>query len=323
MAEPLLSVVMLAYNHEKMIGQAIESVLQQKTDFPFELIIGEDCSTDNTREIILKYQKQHPQLIRLITSEENVGMTDNTQRVLRMAGGRYVAICEGDDFWCDFNKLQKQIDVMEADPSITLCFHNVRFMYGDGSRTKKQFVWRFRSRYYPVEDVICKGGKFYKVVSAVIRQDVFLDPPDWYLQATVGDWAVSLLAAMQGRIYYLNDVMAVYRSNVPESWSEMMYRNPEIYKEHLFQSMKIRKMANDTGDQKYEKFFGMRIARDIRWLVIFDQLNDEEFQFLKDEYFDLLSPADRTLTLATKVLGVEKLVSFLRKIKKQVLNNKH
>jgi glycosyltransferase involved in cell wall biosynthesis len=320
MAEPLVSILMITYNHEGTIGQAIESILEQNTDYSFELIVGEDCSSDNTRNIVLNYQKQYPQIIRLITSDKNVGMMNNYRRVIQEARGKYIALCEGDDFWCDSAKLQKQIDVMEADPSITLCFHNVRFLYGDGSRSQKQFKWRFRDRFYQPRDVICMGGEFYKIVSAVIRRQVLSDPPDWYLQAPVGDWAVSLLSALNGKVYYLNDVMAVYRSNIPNSWSQMMYSNPAIYKEHLFHSMKTRKMANDASGRKYEKCFGRRIGRDIKWLIIFNQLSEEELLLIREEYFELLSPIDRFLVKAIKALKVERFVTFLRKIKKRVVN---
>lgn len=112
---PLVSVKMITYNHEPYIAQAIEGVIMQETDFPIELIIGEDCSTDRTREIVLDYQKKHPDIIRVITSEKNVGMQKNSFRTNKACRGKYIAICEGDDYWIDPLKLRKQVDFLEAN----------------------------------------------------------------------------------------------------------------------------------------------------------------------------------------------------------------
>lgn len=112
-ADPLVSVIMTTYNHSKFIAQAIDSVLSQKTNFPIELIIGEDCSTDNTRQICLDYQQKHPTRIRLFLPEENVGFLRNYGQLLKLCRGKYIAIISGDDYWCDNTKLQKQYDCLE------------------------------------------------------------------------------------------------------------------------------------------------------------------------------------------------------------------
>lgn len=315
MSDPLVSVLIITYNQEKMIGKAIESVLEQKMDFPFELVVGEDCSTDRTREIVAAYQKKHPEIIRMITSDKNVGMMENDRRTFRAARGKYVACCEGDDYWCDPNKLQKQVAVMEADPAISMCFHNVFFRYNNRNRMEKQFKWRFRNRFYPASSVICVGGKFNKPVSVLIRREDYVDLPDWYYEAPSGDWALNLISAFNGKIFYLNDVMAVYRVNVSNSWSDVMYHNPELYKKHLFQAMKTRKMANKASNDQYRKFFGRRIGNDILWLTVFGFLTDEEFKFLQNEYFCLLAPAKKKVILSFRKIRIEKLIAFLRKVK--------
>ncbi len=120
--EPLVSVKMITYNHAPYIAQAIEGVLQQETSFPFELIIGEDCSTDGTREIVFEYQKKYPDMIRVITSDHNVGATKNSCRTERACRGKYIAYCEGDDYWHHPLKLQKQVDFLEHHPDIGLVF---------------------------------------------------------------------------------------------------------------------------------------------------------------------------------------------------------
>lgn len=119
---PLVSVVMITYNHAPYIGRAIEGVLQQKTDFPFELVIGEDHSTDDTREIVFDYQRQYPGIIRVVTSEHNVGARSNGRRTLEACLGKYIAFCEGDDYWHRPDKLQHQVAYMEAHPDCALVY---------------------------------------------------------------------------------------------------------------------------------------------------------------------------------------------------------
>ena len=121
---PFVSVVMITYNHENYIGKAIEHVARQETSFPIELIIGEDCSTDRTRQVAFEYQKRYPDLIRIITSEKNVGMRKNGLRTYEAARGKYIAFCEGDDYWHDPEKLQRQVDYLESHPECGMVYTN-------------------------------------------------------------------------------------------------------------------------------------------------------------------------------------------------------
>jgi glycosyltransferase involved in cell wall biosynthesis len=118
--EPVVSVTMITYNHEPYIAQAIEGVLLQEVDFPYELVIGEDCSTDATREIVLEHQKKYPDIIRVITSDMNVGARKNSIRTLKACRGKYLTFCDGDDYWCHPEKLQKQVDFLESNPDYGL-----------------------------------------------------------------------------------------------------------------------------------------------------------------------------------------------------------
>jgi glycosyltransferase involved in cell wall biosynthesis len=115
-----VNVLMPTYNHKAYIAEAIESVLKQKTAFSFELVIGEDCSTDGTKEIVLKYQEKNPQIIRLITPDSNVGSRANNRRMLEYCQGRYIAFCDGDDYWHHPGKLQKQVDFLDSHPNYGL-----------------------------------------------------------------------------------------------------------------------------------------------------------------------------------------------------------
>jgi len=117
---PLASVHIITYNHRPYIAQAIEGALQQQTSFPFEIVIGEDCSTDGTRQIVFDYQRQYPQTIRVVTSEHNVGVRANAVRAYDACRGKYVAFCDGDDYWQNPHKLQLQVDFLETHPGYSL-----------------------------------------------------------------------------------------------------------------------------------------------------------------------------------------------------------
>lgn len=121
---PLLSILCITYNHEKYISKAIKSFLEQETSFDFEIVIGEDCSTDNTLEVILEFQKNHSKIIKIIKSEKNIGVTKNFRRTLAACRGKYIALCEGDDYWDDPKKIQTQVSFLESNPEYVLTYHD-------------------------------------------------------------------------------------------------------------------------------------------------------------------------------------------------------
>ncbi|HFK5529225.1 TPA: glycosyltransferase [Elizabethkingia anophelis] len=133
---PMVSVAMLAYNHQDYIGRAIESVLMQNIHYSVQIVIAEDCSTDNTRAIILEYQKKYPDIIKLILQNKNVGARQNNYDLLSNLTGKYIAALEGDDFWTDPIKLQKQIFFLENHPEYSITFTNVNVVYEDGLENK-------------------------------------------------------------------------------------------------------------------------------------------------------------------------------------------
>jgi len=138
--EPLVSVHMITYNHAPYIAQAIEGVLKQETNFPFELVIGEDCSTDGTRKIVFEYQKKYPLIIRVVTSEKNVGSHENAHRTEKACRGKYIAYCEGDDFWHHPGKLQKQADYLENQPECGLVYSSYNVHHVRSKKTIEDFI---------------------------------------------------------------------------------------------------------------------------------------------------------------------------------------
>jgi glycosyltransferase involved in cell wall biosynthesis len=220
MPEPLVSVKMITYNHAPFIAQAIEGVLQQKTNFPFELVIGEDCSTDGTREIVFEYQKKHPDIIRVITSDSNVGTKKNSRRTSKACRGKYLAYCEGDDYWQSPDKLQKQVDYLESHPDCGLVFTDYDFYYNSAKRTVKNvnYTKGFRSPMnLTIEQVIGPDGGVIRtctimarkeLLEQVMKGDPILHQSDELL---MGD--IQLFAEMTqlSAVSYYPESMATYR----------------------------------------------------------------------------------------------------------------
>jgi glycosyltransferase involved in cell wall biosynthesis len=137
---PLVSIAMITYNHEPFIRKALDSIVSQQTNFPFELVIGEDCSLDNTRSILLEYQIQYPRLIRILIFDKNVGAIKNLTCVEFHCRGKYIAYCEGDDFWTSPNKLQKQVSIFDQNEKVGLVYCEGNVFDGEGKCIQTKYV---------------------------------------------------------------------------------------------------------------------------------------------------------------------------------------
>lgn len=208
-SNPLVAVYMVTYNHEKFIAQAIESVLMQKTNFPIKLFIGEDCSIDGTAAIAKEYSKKYPELIEARCNNVNIGMVPNAIKTLEECRGKYIAFCEGDDYWIDPYKLQKQIDFLEGNPSYSSCAHQCTVIAGENN--EKGFPYNIPDKAdFRTEDLL--GNRHFHTGSFVFRSSVMNDRPipD---NITSADRAIFFLCSLFGPIRFLNETMAVYRKH--------------------------------------------------------------------------------------------------------------
>lgn len=221
-ANPLVSVHMVTYNHEPYIAEAIEGVIAQKADFPIELIIGEDCSTDNTRAIVLEYQQRYPLLLRVLLPSRNVGAQANFEEVARACRGKYVATCEGDDYWLSPSKLQAQVDILESNPNVSAVFG----AYAICRRRSDRKGWHC-DMHRPVPYNIAVHelrGDIYgqclahqgelKLLTAMFRKDVMdalYRKGIPFEEFKFTDSMLLLQAAAMGEIERLDDVVAAYR----------------------------------------------------------------------------------------------------------------
>lgn len=213
MKKNTVSVVMITYGHEKFIEQAINGVLMQKCNFDYELIIANDCSPDNTDLIIKNFIKNNPLAYRIkyTAHKHNIGMMPNFMFALESAKGKYIALCEGDDYWTDPNKLQKQVDILEASPDLAISFHNVK-VYNEFENTETDFYSMLRkdkpSQITTLNTLL--NGNYISTLSVVFRNNHFKLPAE-FKKFTVGDWPLHILNARYGDVYFLDEVMAVYR----------------------------------------------------------------------------------------------------------------
>ena len=207
-----VSVLIVTYNHEAFIAQAIESVLMQEVDFDYEVVIAEDCSTDNTREIVIGYQERYPDKIRLILSERNLGNYGGaiSARALPTCRGQYIALLEGDDYWTDPHKLQKQVDFLDSHPDFSICSHNVYIEYEGQSKPMVEWLGSEHKEVMTIEDLL-GDGTGGATCSLVFRNGVFGELPDWFSQIAGGDTALQILCASKGKMRYFREVMGVYR----------------------------------------------------------------------------------------------------------------
>ncbi|WOK06293.1 glycosyltransferase [Imperialibacter roseus] len=215
--DPVLSICLITYNHEAYIRDALDGVFMQKVNFPFELIIADDFSTDGTREIIKEFKDKHPETIRLIFQERNVGPARNWMDLITSPLGKYIAYFEGDDFWTDPNKLQTQIDFLETNPTFVGCFHNTEERY-EGDYTKASFLYCNFSgaKEHTFSDITFSNAM--PTCSVIFKNHLIDKYPDFFFQAKLGDWLLHLLNAQHGDYYYIPTVMAVHRLHVNSVW---------------------------------------------------------------------------------------------------------
>lgn len=221
-SEPLMvSIRCMVYNHEPYIRECLEGFVMQKTNFRFEAIVHDDASTDGSAAIIREYAEKYPDIIKPIFEKENqYSKRDGSLRRIMDAHthGKYVALCEGDDYWIDPLKLQKQVDYMEVHPECSLCFH----AHKNESKGKLYVVRQYNANLTqcPVGDMILGGGGFMATNSMLYRRGILpVEEPKWARNTPVGDLPLMLKLASSGDVAYLNRVMSVYRVCVPGSWT--------------------------------------------------------------------------------------------------------
>jgi glycosyltransferase involved in cell wall biosynthesis len=210
-SQPVLSVVCITYNHENYISKAIDSFLMQETDFPFEIIIGDDCSNDSTATVVKKYAKKYPNFIHAITRENNLGAEANFRDCIDHSRSEIIAVCEGDDYWTDVEKLAKQYKFMVANPDYSFIFSPATYFSREKIKIRNRYSHREVNN-INLDWVLKKGGGFYPTLTSCYRKKVLNIFPEWfYTTHSAGDYAIAISSIVIGKIGYIDDVMGHYR----------------------------------------------------------------------------------------------------------------
>jgi len=248
-----VSVLVMTYNHEKFIGQALDSVWMQKTNFEFEILISEDCSTDRTREIVLAFQKAHPEKVRLFLSERNLHSNVVVSRGIRAARGQYIAFLDGDDYWLSADKLQQQVDYLDSHPECSICFHNARIYHETEKREGRDWTPADQPAISSLEDIWM--GNFMTLLSTMFRRELIQEPPEWYNDFVITDWPLYILAAEHGKIGYIDEVMGIYRYHPGGVYS------PFTETQKLEVTLKFYRTINKNLNYKYDRIIKTAISR--------------------------------------------------------------
>ncbi len=266
MSEIAVSIFCNTYNHGSFIKDALEGFVSQKTDFKFEVLVHDDASTDNTAEVIREYEEKYPDIIKPIYQTENQyskGVKITKEFQYPRAKGRYVAYCEGDDYWIDPLKLQRQYDALESHPDVDICAHASRgvdpfskkVIFEMAPKEKKDFM------IIPVEDVILEGGNSYVATSALFCRRRLIEETPEFRRIHTYDYTMQIWGALRGGMIYLGNVMSEYRTHVPGSWTERVWTNKEKRIAHLNRTLDMLSQLDKDTDYKYREAIRERSLR--------------------------------------------------------------
>ena len=265
MGEIMVSVLCLCYNHEPYIKDALDGFVKQKTTFPFEVLIHDDASTDKSAEIIREYEAKYPDIIKPIYQTENQhsqGIKIVKEFLLPKVRGKYIAFCEGDDFWTDENKLQKQVDFLEANPEYTVCTHNtIICVMKTAHEGEERIYFPTGNKEITPEEAILKVP-VYHLSSVLVKTDFYLATrPAWMnMLPGVGDFPNAIYFSISGRVMFLGDeIMSYYRNGTPGSWTTRVHN---VFRKRIAINWKIMKMLREV-DKYYNYQYHTVVRRAI------------------------------------------------------------
>lgn len=270
MKDIMVSICCATYNHEKYIKDALDSFLMQDVDFKYEILVHDDCSTDNTREIIEQYKKIYPEIINIIYQKENQFSKNRKifgEIIFPKTKGKYVAMCEGDDYWLDKEKLKKQVEILENNKEIVAVVSGSECV--DENKNFRGYIGKYK------ENEIIDLTKFlqdfytqlpkhlFQTASIVFRRDAFEEIYEkkiqFYYNCPVGDLPLYLFLLTKGKIYCFKDNMAAYRQNISGSWTKEVWAKQR--KQILEKMLRTYKEFNEYTNYEYENeiipFFSM------------------------------------------------------------------
>lgn len=261
----MVSITCVAFNHESFIEETLDSFLMQETNFPFEILINDDASIDETVSILKKYEKNFPNIVKpLYQSKNQYSKGINTMALLfPYIKGKYVAFCDGDDYWIDNEKLQIQVDAMQEHPELDLCFHP-SYRVVNGKRTEILSKHAKKNTKFTIQHSIAGHGDFAETASLMFTRALIDSLPDWFLTASPGDYVSEVMGAVRGGSLYIDRIMSVYRSGLIEGWTEQeLQKTTEERKQTLVNIIEQLEFLDKYLDYKFTQDFKRVIHKDI------------------------------------------------------------
>lgn len=270
---PIVNVFVMVYNHEKYLAECLDGILMQKCNFSYIIVVGEDASTDKSREILLKYKSKYPGKFQLILHEKNVGAMANQMAILKACTGKYIALCEGDDYWTDPYKLQKQVDFLDANEDFVMCFTNTKIKVEEtgAESIAKINIWDVCETQDILRHNSLDGRESGEEINSpghtstiLFRNNLIKKFPDWFSKCFIGDEPLFLMLSKYGKAKFINDFCSVYRQTV-SGISTKNFSFERDYLGRIFMYKKInlyfnKKYANDIHNllsRYYFKLFNL------------------------------------------------------------------
>ena len=301
--EEMVSILCITYNQETYIEDAINSFLMQITDFKYEIIIHDDASTDRTAKIIKAYEQQYPDVIRTICQTENQyskKIPIIEKYMLPVSKGKYIALCEGDDYWTDPCKLQKQVNAMEDHYECDICAHATSMVNAETKKKTGMIMPSKEDRIFSIEEVIKGDGGFVATNSLMFRKTVFNKIPE-FRDAYRIDYSMQIMGAIRGGMLYLHDSMSSYRVAAKASWYLRMNENPKKYIEHYQNMISMLKKLDAETKGEYK-------------IIIDNRVRYQEIQILKiqNKYRKILERRYRDIF--RELSGSERIKTYIKAI---------
>lgn len=327
MEEILVSIICLTYNHEKFIKQTLDGFVMQKTDFRFEVIVHDDASTDNTANIIKQYEKLYPDIIHGIYQTTN--QYSKKTRIYKTyiesrVRGKYVALCEGDDFWCASDKLQKQVEILEEFPNCHMCVHRTKEILEDGRETGVVFPQgKNLSSIIDSEHFLamCQHYSFHTssyMFRAIYWKQYICNPPEFYSIPGPGDEKYLMYFGQLSSVCYINEIMSAYRRGVDSSWTKAQADN--ISKEGLIlrsnQMLETLRLFDEYTKYKYHNIVVKRSSVAKMKVAILSLNAKEMFGKETSEYFQCLSLSQKIYLLIACFFPKIIVKIYLKRLKK-------
>jgi len=214
-----ISVVVTTYNHERYIKQCLDSIIKQKGDFNIEIIVGDDCSTDKTLEIIRDFKSEYPDFFRILPTEQNLGVTKNLKRCLDVCSGKYIAICEGDDYWIDEYKLQKQMDFLSKNDHFSMVFSSIILLFEDKNMAQFNFYRLKKDQTQLTTEELIENNHIGNFSCCMYKSKIVKVLPNSLFNLYTVDWMFNIACSEKGKVGYLHEYQSVYRIHELGVWS--------------------------------------------------------------------------------------------------------